>query len=67
MTRYMLLEHDRLAADIADLEARLERAQRGPGLRTRSVRSFLSELSRHKRGMLKDLNQRIAQTGAVLN
>jgi len=62
MTRYMLLEHDRLEADIADLDARLARTQRGPGLKARSVRSFLAELRRHKNGMLRDLDLRLSDT-----
>lgn len=65
MTRYMILEHDRLQADIADLDARLATSKAGPGLKTRSVRSFLSELRRHKHGMLKDLDHRIAASGTV--
>jgi hypothetical protein len=63
----MILEHDRLQADIADLDARLERTQGGPGLKTRSVRSFLCELARHKRGMLKDLDHRLAKDGTTVN
>ena len=65
MTRYMILEHDRLEADIADLDARLAGSTTGPGLKARSVRSFLSELRRHKHGMLKDLDHRLAETSAV--
>ena len=67
MTRYMLLEHDRLQADIADLDARLARIQPGPGLKARSVCSFLCELARHKRGMLKDLDHRLAKDGVTVN
>lgn len=65
MTRYLILEHDRLQADIADLDDRLARSTAGPGLKARSVRSFLSELRRHKHGMLKDLDHRLAASGAV--
>lgn len=60
MTRYMLLEQNRLASDIQALDARLECVTRGPGLKARSVRSFLAQLRRHKRDMLKDLDQRLA-------
>ena len=55
MHRYMLLEHDRLASDIAALDAQLASAKCGPGLKTRSVHSFLAQLRRHKREMLRDL------------
>ena len=65
MNRYMILEHDRLQADIADLDARLTGCTTGPGLKARSVRSFLSELRRHKHGMLKDLDHRLAETASV--
>ncbi len=65
MNRYMQLEHNRLEADIADLDARLAHTKRGPGLRSRSVRSFLAQLRRHKREMLKDLDQRLAATATV--
>ncbi len=67
MNRYLILEHDRLAADIAALETRLAGSKPGPGLRTRSVRSFLSALRRHKREMLKDLDQRIEEQGLARN
>ena len=59
MNRYMILEHGRLQADIADLDRRLSVTRRGPGLKTRSVRSFLSQLRRHKRELLKDLDHRL--------
>ena len=64
MNRYMIVEHGRLQADIADLDLRLARTRPGPGLRARSVRSFLSQLRRHKREMLKDLDQRLAQASS---
>lgn len=60
MTRYMQLEHSRLQADIEALDQRLATTKRGPGLRTRSVNSFLSQLRRHKREMLKDLDVKLA-------
>jgi len=60
MTRYMILEHDRLASDIKALDARLAHVARGPGLKTRSVCSFLAQLRRHKGEMLKDLDRRLA-------
>ena len=59
MDRYMILEHGRLQADIADLDQRLAAIGRGPGLKARSVLSFLSQLRRHKRDMLKDLDLRL--------
>ena len=59
MNRYMILEHGRLQADIADLDQRLSVTRSGPGLKTRSVRSFLSQLRRHKRELLKDLDLRL--------
>ena len=59
MDRYMITEHGRLKADIADLETRLASAHSGPGLKTRSVHSFLSQLRRHKREMLKELDLRL--------
>lgn len=65
MTRYMQLEHTRLQADIEALDARLATTKRGPGLRTRSVNSFLSQLRRHKREMLKDLDVKLAADGAT--
>lgn len=66
MTRYMILEHDRLASDIEALDARLAHVTRGPGLKARSVCSFLGQLRRHKREMLKDLDRRLAGgTGAA--
>lgn len=68
MTQYMMIsEHDRLEADIADLDTKLQSVTRGPGLKARSVRSFLAELRRHKHGMLKDLDQRLAETGSAVN
>lgn len=60
MTRYMILEQDRLASDIKALDARLAHVSRGPGLKKRSVCSFLDQLRRHKRDMLKDLDRRLA-------
>ena len=60
MNRYMQLEHTRLQADIEALDERIASAKRGPGLRTRSVNSFLSQLRRHKREMLKDLDIKLA-------
>jgi hypothetical protein len=63
----MQLEYDRLQADIAELEARITHSKRGPGLRARSVRSFLSQLSRHKREMLRDLDLRLAESGVAFN
>jgi hypothetical protein len=65
MTRYMQLEHTRLQADIEALDQRLATTKRGPGLRTRSVNSFLSQLRRHKREMLKDLDVKLAANGAT--
>ncbi len=59
MNRYMILEHGRLQADIAELDQRLASTGRGPGLKARSVLSFLSQLRRHKREMLKDLDIRL--------
>ena len=59
MDRYMILEHGRLQADIAELDVRLASTGRGPGLKSRSVRSFLAQLRRHKREMLKDLDHRL--------
>jgi len=67
MNRYLILEHHRLEADIAALETRLAGSRSGPGLRSRSVRSFLAALRHHKRNMLKDLDQRIEQQGLTLN
>ena len=67
MTRYMQLVYVRLEADIADLETRIASSKRGPGLRARSVRSFLSQLRRHKREMLRDLDLRLAESSAALN
>ena len=61
MTRYMQLEHTRLQADIEALDERIATTQRGPGLRTRSVNSFLSALRRHKRDMLKDLDLKLGE------
>ena len=60
MNRYMMLEHGRLQADIAELDVRLASTHRGPGLKARSVCSFLSQLRRHKREMLKDLDHRLS-------
>ena len=60
MNRYMLLEHGRLQADIAQLDQRLAGRGRATGLRARSVLSFLSQLRRHKREMLKELDRRLA-------
>ena len=65
MTRYMILEQNRLEAEVAELDARLATSKAGPGLKTRSVRSFLAELRRHKRGMLKDIDYRLAETSSV--
>lgn len=65
MTRYMQLEHTRLQADIEALDQRLATTSRGPGLRTRSVNSFLSQLRRHKREMLKDLDVKLAADTAT--
>ena len=65
MTRYMMMEHDRLAADIVALDERLAKTKPAPGLRARSVHSFLSQLRRHKREMLKDLDSRIAEEGSA--
>lgn len=59
MDRYMILEHGRLQADIAELGVRLASTGSGPGLKSRSVRSFLAQLRRHKREMLKDLDLRL--------
>jgi len=60
MNGYMILEHGRLQADIAALDLRLAGTRRAPGLKARSVRSFLSQLRRYKREMLKDLDYRLA-------
>lgn len=65
MTRYMQMEHTRLQADIADLDVRLAHTSPGPGLKSRSVSSFLSQLRRYKREMLKDLDYRLAGRDAV--
>ena len=59
MNRYLLLEHGRLKADIADLDQRLASTRPAPGLKARSVVSFLSQLRRHKREMLKELDLRL--------
>jgi len=67
MTRYMLLEQTRLATDIQALDARLAGVTRGPGLKARSVRSFLAQLRRHKRDMLKDLDQRLSGGSRATN
>ena len=68
MTRYKQMEQTRLKADIDALDQRLATAKRGPGLRTRSVNSFLSQLRRHKREMLKDIDIELAhEAGATLN
>jgi hypothetical protein len=60
MNRYMILEHGRLEADIASLDQRLAGTRRATGLKARSVQSFLSQLRRHKREMLKELDRRLA-------
>lgn len=67
MTRYMLLEHDRLNSDIQALDVRLAGATCAPGLRARSVRSFLAQLRRHKRDMLKDLDRRLSGGSRATN
>jgi hypothetical protein len=60
MNRYMILEHGRLEADIATLDQRLAGTRRAPGLKVRSVLSFLSQLRRHKGEMLKELDRALA-------
>ena len=65
MNRYMILEHGRLQADIADLDLRLASIHPEPGLKARSVLSFLSQLRRHKSEMLKDLDLRLTDTGVA--
>ena len=65
MNRYMILEHGRLQADIADLDLRLANIRPAPGLKARSVLSFLSQLRRHKREMLKDLDLRLTDTSVA--
>ena len=67
MNRYVIAEQQRLEADLADLESRLARSKKGPGLRTRSVRSFLSALRRHKREMLRDLDLRLDAQRVTVN
>ncbi len=68
MTRYKQMEQTRLKADIDALDQRLASISRGPGLRTRSVNSFLSQLRRHKREMLKDIDIELAhESGASVN
>ena len=59
MERYMILEQGRLQADIAELDVRLASTGSGPGLKSRSVHSFLAQLRRHKREMLKDIDHRL--------
>lgn len=65
MNRYMIVEHGRLQADIAELDSRLASTHRGPGLKARSVASFLSQLRRHKHEMLKDLDLRLTDAGTA--
>ena len=60
MNQYMILEQGRLQAEISELDVRLAGTRPAPGLKARSVLSFLSQLRRHKREMLKDLDQRLA-------
>ena len=67
MNNYLHLEVRRLEAEITDLDTRLAGSKCGPGLRTRSVHTFLSALRRHKREMLKDLDHRIRQQGAPMH
>ena len=65
MNMLLTQEHTRLKTDLAKLEERLAHTQRGYGLRSRSVHSFLSQLRRHKRELLKDVDQQIAERDAV--
>lgn len=67
MNRYVAMEQQRLEADLAELDTRLASSKRGPGLRTRSVRSFLSALRRHKSEMLKDLDLQASDQRVVMN
>ncbi len=60
MNRYMLLEHNRLSTDVAELQQRLVVSCPGSGLKARSVHSFLSQLYRYKKDQLKDLDLRLA-------
>lgn len=61
MNRYLQLEHIRLSTDVADLQQRLVVSRPGIGLRSRSVHSFLSQLYRYKKDLLKDLDLRMAE------
>lgn len=67
MNRYMITEQGRLQSDIADLDQRLKGTGDGPGLKSRSVRSFLSQLRRHKSEMLKDIDYALADAKTTLN
>jgi|GEM_PF-4404707 len=61
MNRYIQLEHSRLCTDVAELQQRLVVSSPGIGLRSRSVHSFLSQLYRYKKDLLKDLDMRMAE------
>ena len=67
MNRYIITEQGRLQSDIAELDQRLAGTRQGPGLKKRSVRSFLSQLRRHKSEMLKDIDLRLADMHQTVN
>ncbi|MCB1739568.1 MAG: hypothetical protein KDK91_04310 [Gammaproteobacteria bacterium] len=60
MNMLLVSEHNRLTADLEKLDERLANTKRGYGLRSRSVHSFLSQLRKHKREMLKTVDQQMA-------
>ena len=60
MNMILVSEHNRLTAELEKLDERLSNIKRGYGLRSRSVHSFLSQLRRHKREMLKTLDQQMS-------
>ncbi len=61
MNSYMLLEHTRLSTDVAELQQRLVVSHPGTGLKARSVHSFLSQLYRYKKELLKTVDLQLAE------
>ncbi len=61
MNSFMLLEHSRLSTDVAELQQRLVVNRPGTGLKARSVHSFLNQLYRYKKDLLKTVDLRLAE------